>query len=124
MYTLIKTAINTKSAKYRYDIVDETGKVVSSRKTHREYVAALGPHGDNYFGRVDLVQSFLRTWFKHKDEWTAYWSDPKQYTKADPNQTPEYAASRIAKWEADAKTIESNIAYTKEALLEQLIGSK
>lgn len=95
-YQLIKTEINTKSAKYRYDIVDETGKVVSSRKTHREYVAATAPSGDSYFGRVDLARKAI-------------------------NDRNRLIATGNEYWKKQSPLV---IAYTGDALLEQLIGSK
>lgn len=59
MYTLVKTEINLKSAKFLYQVQDAEGNVISSRKTNREYVAAT-KEGLNYFGRVELAQAYKR----------------------------------------------------------------
>lgn len=60
---LIRKEVNHKANKYQYEIVDiETNKVVSSRKSNREYVAATFD-GNNYFGRVELAQ---RHWLSNQ----------------------------------------------------------
>lgn len=43
-----------KAAKYHYAVVDEAGKVISERKSNREYVACT-IEGNFYFGRIDLI---------------------------------------------------------------------
>lgn len=54
MFTLTRTEINTKAAKYHYVVTDENGTVISERKSNREYVACTSD-GRFYFGRMDLV---------------------------------------------------------------------
>ena len=51
-YTLKVTAL--KNGKYHYQVVDENGKILSERKSNREYVAATIT-GSFYFGRLDLI---------------------------------------------------------------------
>lgn len=54
-YTLRVTELSTKAAKYGYEVIDnETGAVISSRKSNREYVACT-IDGSFYFGRLDLI---------------------------------------------------------------------
>jgi hypothetical protein len=53
-YTLNVKETGNKAAKYHYTVTDETGKVISERKSNREYVACtIG--GGYYFGRLDLI---------------------------------------------------------------------
>lgn len=54
MYTLNVKETKNKSGKFLYTITDENGKVISERKSNREYVAALAD-GSMYFGRLDLI---------------------------------------------------------------------
>lgn len=51
-YELIKTV--RRSNYYMYEVKDSTGKVISSRLSAREYVAAT-VDGSYYFGRLDLI---------------------------------------------------------------------
>ena len=53
-YTLTKTDTGHKSGRFLYTITDETGAVLSTRKSDREYVAAT-INGQYYFGRLDLI---------------------------------------------------------------------
>ncbi len=53
-YKLFKTEINTKAAKYRYEVKDENGNVITSRNSNREY-AACTIDGSFFFGRIDLI---------------------------------------------------------------------
>lgn len=53
-YKLTRTEINTKSAKYLYQIVDQNGNIASERKSNREYVAC-SLSGWFFFGRLDLI---------------------------------------------------------------------
>lgn len=53
-YKLIVTETGNKAGKYHYQVVDETGKVISQRRSNREYVAAT-ICGSYYFGRLDLI---------------------------------------------------------------------
>ena len=53
-YKLIVTETKNKSGKYHYQVIDETGKVISERKSNREYVACT-INGSYYFGRIDLI---------------------------------------------------------------------
>lgn len=53
-YTLNVKETGNKAAKYHYTITDETGTVISERKSNRVYVAATA-NGSFYFGRLDLV---------------------------------------------------------------------
>ena len=47
------------AGRYHYKVIDETGALVSDRKSNREYEAAE-IYGNNYFGRVDLALKHLR----------------------------------------------------------------
>lgn len=53
-YTLKVTETGKKSGKYHYQVVDETGKIISERSSNREYVACT-INGSYYFGRLDLI---------------------------------------------------------------------
>lgn len=54
-YTLKVTETNNKAGKYHYQVInDETGAIVSERKSNREYVACT-INGEFYFGRLDLI---------------------------------------------------------------------
>jgi hypothetical protein len=53
-YILKVTETNNKAGKFLYQIIDETGNVVTERRSNREYVAAT-INGAFFFGRVDLV---------------------------------------------------------------------
>ena len=39
---------------YLYTVTDETGKLISTRKSDRKYVACTA-NGSHYFGRLDLI---------------------------------------------------------------------
>lgn len=55
-----KVPVGKSGRDFRYEILED-GKVIASRRSSREYAAALvGRNGDNfyapyYFGRVDLI---------------------------------------------------------------------
>lgn len=53
-YKLNVKETNRKTGKYHYTITDETGEVISERKSNRTYVAAT-IDGQFYFGRRDLI---------------------------------------------------------------------
>lgn len=53
-YTLKVTETANKAGKFHYQVMDETGKVISERKSNREYVACT-INGGFYFGRLDLI---------------------------------------------------------------------
>lgn len=54
-YTLTKVETGSKAAKYIYSIVNnETGEVINTRKSNRDYVAAT-IDGNYFFGRMDLI---------------------------------------------------------------------
>ncbi len=53
-YKLTITETQNKAAKFIYEIVDESGKVITTRKSNREYVAAT-IDGLYFFGRLDLI---------------------------------------------------------------------
>ena len=60
-YKLIRTETGRKSGKYHYQVVDETGKVISERNSNREYVACtIG--GAFFFGRIDLIGKGDHAW--------------------------------------------------------------
>lgn len=52
-YKLTKTPKGNQG-KFLYQVIDQEGNVISSRTSHREYVAAHF-RGEYYFGRRDLV---------------------------------------------------------------------
>lgn len=54
MYTLKQTEGDSKSAKFIYQIIDESGKVIAERNSNREFVAAT-IDGFFFFGRLDLI---------------------------------------------------------------------
>lgn len=56
-YTLTVTLLKNGIDKL-YQVIDEEGKVISKRKSARDYVAATIDSG-NYFGRVDLAARFV-----------------------------------------------------------------
>jgi hypothetical protein len=53
-FKLIKTETNVKAAKYLYQVIDENGNVLMTRKSNREYIAAT-IDGLYFFGRLDLI---------------------------------------------------------------------
>lgn len=53
-YNLNKKDTGRKSGRFHYTITDATGKILSERKSDREYVAAT-INGQYYFGRLDLI---------------------------------------------------------------------
>ncbi len=53
-YELKVTETGRKGGKFHYQVIDETGKVISERKSNREYVACT-INGAFYFGRLDLI---------------------------------------------------------------------
>ena len=53
-YTLKKTETNRKTGKFFYEVIDESGNVISTRSSNREYVACT-INGNFYFGRIDLI---------------------------------------------------------------------
>ena len=53
-YTLEVKETNNKAGRFHYTVKDSTGKVISERKSNREYVACTIT-GSHYFGRLDLI---------------------------------------------------------------------
>jgi len=53
-YTLKVTETNNKAGKYFYEIQDESGNILTTRKSNREYAAAT-IDGRFFFGRIDLI---------------------------------------------------------------------
>jgi hypothetical protein len=53
-YELIVKETKSKTGKYHYQVIDETGKVLAERKSNRVYVAAT-TDGRYFFGRLDLI---------------------------------------------------------------------
>jgi len=53
-FKLIKAQTNTKAAKYLYKVIDESGNVLITRKSNRDYVACT-IDGEYFFGRLDLI---------------------------------------------------------------------
>lgn len=53
-YTLKVSETNNKAGKFHYQVVDETGNVLTDRKSNREYVACT-INGEFFFGRLDLI---------------------------------------------------------------------
>lgn len=51
-YELKQTQL--KNGKFHYQVIDESGSVISERKSNREYVACT-INGGTYWGRLDLV---------------------------------------------------------------------
>lgn len=54
MYTLNLKETNSKSSKYHYTVTDETGNVITERKSNKIY-AACTLNGQYFFGRLDLI---------------------------------------------------------------------
>lgn len=54
MYTLTKTETNVKAAKFLYQVKNESGEILTERKSNRDYVACT-INGQYFFGRKDLV---------------------------------------------------------------------
>lgn len=70
-YKLIVKETGSKSGKYFYQVVDETGKVIKERKSNREYVACT-VFDNFYFGRLDLIGKgdhgrMMRMWSNMED---------------------------------------------------------
>jgi len=53
-YFLEVSETGSKATKFHYRVVDESGSVISERRSNRVYVACC-INGDYYFGRADLV---------------------------------------------------------------------
>ena len=53
-YTLNVKETGNKAGKFHYTITDESGSIISERKSNREYVACT-INGQFYFGRLDLI---------------------------------------------------------------------
>lgn len=53
-YLLKVTETNNKNGKFIYQVIDETGAIISTRKSNRVYVACT-IDGAYYFGRIDLI---------------------------------------------------------------------
>lgn len=53
-YELKVTETNNKAGKFTYEVIDEEGKVITTRKSNREYVACT-INGQFFFGRLDLI---------------------------------------------------------------------
>lgn len=53
-YILKVTETNNKAGKFLYQIIDEAGKVLTERRSNREYVACT-IDAFYFFGRVDLI---------------------------------------------------------------------
>ena len=53
-YKLKVTETKNKAGKFIYEVIDEAGTVISTRKSNREYVACT-INGSHCFGRVDLI---------------------------------------------------------------------
>jgi hypothetical protein len=90
-YTLKKTETGKKDAKYLYEVIDEAGNIISSRRSNREYVACT-VYGDYYFGRLDLIGQGdhgrgLKTWKAQT---------PDEYITAETIETRLFALTNIA----------------------------
>lgn len=53
-YILKVTETNNKVGKFHYQVIDESGNILSERRSNRKYVAAT-INGVFFFGRIDLV---------------------------------------------------------------------
>ena len=53
-HTLIVKETGNKAAKFIYEVIDESGNVITTRKSNREYVACT-VNGQYFFGRLDLI---------------------------------------------------------------------
>lgn len=53
-YTLEKKETGNAKIRFVYSVVDETGNVVSTRRSNRNYIAAT-INGQFYFGHFDLI---------------------------------------------------------------------
>jgi hypothetical protein len=53
-YTLNIKETGNKAAKFHYTVTDESGNIISERRSNREYVAC-SIDGTYYFGRLDLI---------------------------------------------------------------------
>lgn len=53
-YELKVTETGRKAAKYKYQVIDEAGNVITERNSNREYVAC-SIDGQFFFGRLDLI---------------------------------------------------------------------
>jgi len=54
-YELKVIETKSKTSKFHYQVINEAGKVISERRSNREYVAAT-VDGQFYFGRLDLIR--------------------------------------------------------------------
>lgn len=53
-YQLNVKETGNKAGRYHYTVTDATGKLISERKSNRQYVACT-IYGQFYFGRLDLI---------------------------------------------------------------------
>lgn len=53
-YILSVKTTGNKAGKYHYQVIDATGKVITERRSNREYVACT-INGSYFFGRLDLI---------------------------------------------------------------------
>ena len=53
-YQLNVKETGNKAGRFHYTVTDESGAVISERKSNREYVACT-IYGNHYFGRLDLI---------------------------------------------------------------------
>ena len=112
-YKLIKTQ-RVGAPKAIYQVVDESGKVISQRVSARVYVAC-SINGDYYFGRMDLVgkgdyASMLqrvKNFLKDPEGWFRNYAR----TQLAPSIREEFLAEKL-----DPKNLEAAIAHQKEVL--------
>lgn len=71
-YTLTVIETSNKASKFLYRVVDENKNIVSERRSNRVYVACC-VRGENYFGRLDLADKWVKLWIKNnagRNGWT------------------------------------------------------
>lgn len=112
----MKQLVKTQKGKlFKYDVVDESGSIVSTRTSKRDYVACTS-NGEFYFGRLDLVGKgdhgraicALKAPTDYKEEYG-------QYIENCP--TPKYFEEFIQekrKYRAERLAMMQDIAYLKQ----------
>lgn len=64
---LIKKQLSSKTGMKLYEVIDELGNVISSRKSKRDYVACT-QNCDTFFGRIDLIAKGEHNKYLKNDE--------------------------------------------------------
>lgn len=97
-----------------YQVVDDSGKVISQRVSAREYVAC-SINGDYYFGRMDLVGKGEYAYMLQRAK--NFMKDPEGWfrnyaqTQLVPSAREEFLSEKL-----DPNNLEAAIAHQKEVI--------